>query len=319
MTRPTPHPATRIATVDVGSNTVLLLVADVARDGSVTPVYEEDRFARLGEGVDRTGRLSDAAMERAMTALRAYREKADALGAEAVVIGATSASRDAANTPELARRVRDELGLDYRVIAGETEAELSFRGAASAFPQFPAVAVLDVGGGSAEIVRGTASGMDARRSLNVGAVRLTERCFAEDGVRAPVPTPDQIAHAASTVDAALDALDFDLSAGGRPLPLLGASGTARTLGILAGAADPLAFIPAAELRAWRDRLLALTPADTLALSPGVMAGREDVFAAGVLVVERVVGRFGLAGLWPSPRGLRHGLALQWATGKGRGR
>ena len=302
----------RIATVDVGSNTVLLLVADVGPDGSVTPVYEEDRFARLGEGVDRTGRLADAAMERAMTALRAYRHKADALGAETVVIGATSASRDAANTPDLARRAHEELGLDYRVIAGEEEARLSFVGAASAFPQFGAVAVLDVGGGSAEVVRGTQAEMEARRSLDVGAVRLTERCFVEDGARLPVPSAAQVAAAVQTVDAALDALDFDLSAGGAPLPLLGASGTVRTLGILAGGADPLAFVPAAALRAWRDRLLALTPDETLELHPDVMAGRQDVFAAGVLIVERVVARFGLAGVWPSPRGLRHGLALDWA-------
>ena len=302
----------RIATVDVGSNTVLLLVADVGPDGSVTPVYEEDRFARLGEGVDRTGRLSDAPMERAMTALRVYREQADALGAEAVVIGATSASRDAANTPDLARRAHHELGLEYRVISGDEEARLSFLGAASAFPQFAAVAVLDVGGGSAEVVRGTTDRMEARRSLDVGAVRLTERCFVEDGARPPVPSASQVDAAVRTVDAALAALDFDLSRDGEPLPLLGASGTVRTLGTLAAAADPLAFVAAADLRAWRDRLLALTPEETLALNPDVMAGRQDVFAAGVLIVERVVERFGLVGVWPSPRGLRHGLALDWA-------
>ena len=290
----------RIATIDVGSNTVLLLVADVHPGGTVTPVYEEDRFARLGEGVDRTGRLSGAAMERAMTALRAYREQADRLGAEQVVIGATSASRDAANTPDLARRVQDELGLHYEVISGETEAALSFLGAASAFPQFPAVAVLDVGGGSAEIVRGTRAGMDARRSLNVGAVRLTERCFTSNGRRHSVPAADQIASAEQTADAALEALGFDLSDEGAPLPLLGASGTARVLGRLAGAGDPLAFISAADLRAWRERLLRLTPAETLALNPDVLAGREDVFAAGVLIVERVVERFEAGGHLAEP-------------------
>jgi exopolyphosphatase/guanosine-5'-triphosphate,3'-diphosphate pyrophosphatase len=177
--------------------------------------------------------------------------------------------------------------------------------------------VLDVGGGSAEIVRGTPAGMEARRSLDVGAVRLTERCFSPGGTRLPIPSAEQVADAERTVDAALDALDFDLSAEGRPLPLLGASGTARVLGYLASPSDPLAFIPAADLRTWRDRLLGLTPAETLALNPDVLAGREDVFAAGVLIVERVLERFGLEGMWPSPRGLRHGLALDWARRRGR--
>lgn len=298
----------RIATVDIGTNTALLLVADVA-GGTVTPVYEEDRYVRLGQGVDARRRLAPEAVERVLAALRAYKQKAADLGATDFVIGATSASRDARNLDALASRVRDELGVEYGLLSGEEEAIWSFRGACSAYPDLSAACVLDIGGGSTEIVAGPAdpstgsgqAGEPERVSVDVGSVRLTERCFPS-----LPPTDEMIADAERTVAAAFDGLGFDAS-----LPLLGASGTTSALGRLAHPTTPDAPISAATVRAWRDRLLALSAAGVLALNPAVLDGRADVYAAGVLILDLFMDRFGFDAVRPSPRGLRHGLALRW--------
>ncbi len=291
---------TRIATVDVGTNTALLLVADVGRR-RLEIVREADRYVRLGQGVDANRRLAPEAIARVVAALADYKAIADELGAETVVIGATSASRDAQNLGDLTAQVA-ALGLDYRVISGEEEALWSFRAACSAYPDLDAACVIDIGGGSTEVVAGRAAAAEPQRtSVDIGSVRLTERCFP-----ALPPSLDAIASAEALVTEAFDGLNVDAS-----LPLVGSSGTVRVLGALAQAKDPTAPVSAGTVRAWRDRLLGLSAAEVLALDPEVLAGRADVYAAGVLILHAFVQRFGFAAVRPSPRGLRHGLALRW--------
>lgn len=290
----------RIATVDIGTNTALLLVADVS-EGAMTPVYEEDRYVRLGQDVDARRRLAPEAVERVLAALRAYKRKADELGATDFVIGATSASRDARNLGGLASRVRDELGVEYGLLSGDEEAIWSFRGACSAYPDLSAACVLDIGGGSTEIVAGPTGGEPERVSVDVGSVRLTERCFPT-----LPPSDEMAADAERTVADAFDGLRYDAS-----LPLLGASGTTSALGRLANPITPDAPISAATVRAWRDRLLGLSAEDVLALNPAVLDGRADVYAAGVLILAAFMDRVGFDAVRPSPRGLRHGLVLRW--------
>ncbi|MEL7169152.1 MAG: Ppx/GppA phosphatase family protein [Bacteroidota bacterium] len=296
----------RVATIDIGTNTCLLLIADVTPDGALRVVYEEDRFTRLGQGVDGSKNLHPDAIERVMTALVAYKQQADTHGAEAVVIGATSASRDAANRHVLVDRARDELGLDYRVIAGEQEARLSFLGALSAFPDLDRAVVLDIGGGSTELITGSRAKdgieIEHRVSLDVGAVRLTERCF-----ETIPPSAYHVVTARRTVTDALGAIPLD----GR-LPLLGASGTTRALAKLIHPDNPWQDVPATDVHAWSERLLTLAPDEVLALNPAAMEGRSDVFAAGVLILDLVCANGGFDAYRPSPRGLRYGLALDWA-------
>ncbi|MDX1420174.1 MAG: hypothetical protein R3181_09420, partial [Rubricoccaceae bacterium] len=148
----------RVAAIDVGTNTVLCLVADVEPGGRLSVVADEERFARLGEGVDATGRLTDAAMDRALDGLAASRATAARLGAERIVVGATSASREAANRDALAARVEATLGLRYRVLTGEEEARLTFRGTLALVPEVEEAVVLDIGGGSTEVGGGGAGG-----------------------------------------------------------------------------------------------------------------------------------------------------------------
>lgn len=291
----------RIATIDVGTNTCLLLVAEVGA-GRMVPVYHEGRFVRLGEGVDAERRLRPAAMERVLNALRAYKAKADELGATEVIIGATSASRDAANLPELQARVRHELGLEYRTLSGEEEAIWSFRGACSAYASLQAASVIDIGGGSTEVVSGPVTGPPPQQvSVDVGSVRLTERFFSS-----LPPSPEELAAAEAFTVEAFAAASPDPS-----LPLLGSSGTTRALAQLVRPEAPGRAIPAAVVRLWRQRLAALSAEEVLALNPTVLSGRADVFLAGVLILDVVLQRFGIASMHASPRGLRHGLALRW--------
>jgi len=297
----------RIAAIDVGTNTVLCLVADVHADGRLEVLADEERFARLGEGVDAAGRLTDAAMARALDRLAASKATAARWGAGRVVVGATSASRDARNVGVLAARVRERLGLDYRVLSGEEEALLTFRGALAMVPGITEACVLDVGGGSTEVVAGRRDAPPRFRvSLDVGSVRLTERFFT-----LLPPAAAAVREAEAAVDAALAAVP---EAAVRGLPLVEGGGTARVLAALAGVEGDAPAIPLATVRAWRDRLLGMAPEAVRALAPDLLTGREDVTAAALLVLERAMRRFGAEAFVASPGGLRHGLALEAASG-----
>lgn len=300
-----------LATIDVGSNTAKLFVGEV-RGGVLVPHYEERRYVRLGEGVDASGRVGEAALRRLIEALTAFRDAARARGAEHIHIGATSASRDASNRDEIIARVKTETGLDYRLLTGVEEAALSFHGALSAFPDVrEACTVVDIGGGSTELVGGTPGthAFDYRESIDVGSVRVTERCFS-----AQPPPRDELDRATALVHDVLGQTGIPADPG---RPLIGAAGTTGALARMhrdfvrwdemAGRAVTMTR---REVSMWRLRLSALTYDETLALNPRVMAGRADIFLAGTLVLEGVMDYLGVDTLYISPRGLRHGLALQ---------
>ncbi|MEZ4699619.1 MAG: exopolyphosphatase [Rhodothermales bacterium] len=308
--------ARRVATVDVGTNTALLLIAEPA-PGGMRVCATEDRFVRLGAGVDKNRMIQPEAMGRLRDALRAFRAIADEWSVADIVVAATSASRDARNGDELVRFVREETGLTYEIISGEEEALWSFNGALSGVPPRPGpVATLDIGGGSTERVLGqwdAGAGVwqvvDAT-SINVGSVRLTERFFPTQP-----PPAAAVAEAAAWVERELASADMAVPSDAL---LLGASGTTTSLALVeAGATawsdlpDPLPRIDLARIGSWRERLLAMTLDEVLALNPAVMRGRADVFPAGVLILETVLRRAGIASLRAAHRGLRHGLALRY--------
>ena len=303
-------PAGPLATIDVGTNTALLLVATV-RQGRLHILHEEERFVRLGEGVDASGCITAAALGRLVAVLRDYRAKAEALGATQHWVAGTSASRDAENKDALIASVRRETGLEYKILTGEEEAVLSFAGVTSALEGHSTpCAVIDIGGGSTEVIVGRPGGSVVRRySLDVGAVRLTERFF-----RSAPPAPGEVEKAEAFVVGLLDALEVKLDAG---MPLIGAAGTVTGLarvrdGRPRTVSHDAAPLTAAQVRSWRHRLLRLSTAEVTALNPSVMRGRADVFPAGVLILDAVLQRYGLPACGVSARGLRHGLALHVA-------
>lgn len=174
----------RIAVADLGTNSTRLLVADVSPDGRLTQLERHTTVTRLGEGVDGSGRLAPQAMERVYAALARYAEIADAADATRRIAVATSAVRETENGPELAARVRDEIGFDIRTIDGEEEARLTFLGATAGREPTTETLVIDIGGGSTELVLGRPGASPSFHvSTRLGSVRQTERHIAHDPPR----------------------------------------------------------------------------------------------------------------------------------------
>jgi exopolyphosphatase/guanosine-5'-triphosphate,3'-diphosphate pyrophosphatase len=186
----------RVAVVDIGTNSTRLLIADVdQQSGELQELSRRSRVTRLGEGVDSNGSLSEAAVERVFATLAEYRAEIDARESEANLAVLTSAVRDAANGGEFAARVREDYGLDARVLSGDEEAQLTFLGAMSGRPEPEApTVVIDIGGGSTEFVVGRGHEAGFHVSLPVGVVRMSERHIHTDP-----PAPEELQELAEEV------------------------------------------------------------------------------------------------------------------------
>ena len=283
---------TRVAAIDCGTNSIRLLVADVDLDaGTLTDVVRRMEVVRLGQGVDRTGRIAPEAMERTLEACGRYAAEARDLGAGPVRFVATSASRDAENRQEFVDGVREAFGVEPEVVSGQEEASLAFRGATGVLAgRFPGpFLVVDLGGGSTELVLGTTSPV-ASFSMDVGCVRMSERHLAGDP-----PTAAEVAAASRDIEAALDVAGRTVPFG-RAATLVGLAGTVTT--VTAHALDLDEYDPeqidGSELPVDRvlgscRTLLGMTRKRRAAL-PFMHPGRVDVIGAGALVWSGVVSR-----------------------------
>lgn len=307
--------AMQIATIDVGTSTAKLLIAEVDSESVVRSLYEEQRFVRIGAGVDATGRVGDAAMRRLRDALLAYQAISKEYGVSHIIVGATSASRDAENKIEIVEYVNRETGLEYEILSGEDEAKWSFAGTISTLDDLDTTCtVIDIGGGSTEFIVGdTAGNITFRRSLNVGSVRLTERFFS--GLP---PRGLEIERAEALIIRLLEESGVLLDS---TMPFVVAGGSLEALALLHGGAPSFRELSGSnlslqvhEVQRWRERVLMSTYDEVLAFDPIVMQGRADVFPAGVLILYTVMQRFGFSVCRVSFRGLRYGLALRFIGG-----
>lgn len=308
---------TRVAAVDCGTHTIRLLVADVATTAGGPRLVDLARrmeIVRLGQGVDRTGRLSPAAIERTRVVLARYAEQITELGAERVRMVATSASRDAENVDEFVDMVRRTLGVPPEVISGETEARLSFLGAVADLPErLPGpYLVVDIGGGSTEFVVGERIAGDTRVlgavSVDIGCVRMTERYLRSDP-----PTADEVAEATDVTTRAVDgALSTVAARDARTF--VGLAGSVTTVAGIALGLDSYrpelihhAQVRYAEVAKVTDGLLAASRSARLRW-PVVHTERADVIGAGALILRTIQQRAGFEQVVASEHDILDGIA-----------
>ena len=300
---------TRVAAVDVGTNSVRLLVGEPDHDGGLRILDRQMTITRLGAGVDARGRLDDTALERTLACISDYAERWAQLDASRVRITATSAVRDAADRDRFFDGVRRRAGVDAEVLSGEQEARTAFLGATVGVDDPRPYLVLDIGGGSTELILGS-TGPEAMTSRQLGCVRLTERCLHDDP-----PTSEQLTAAVEVIDAEITAAD-EVMTPGSAATLIGVAGTVTTVGALwldlpAYLPDRIhgTRVPAAGVHEITQRLAAMTSRQRAALGP-MAPGREDVIVAGALILDRVVERYGFDSVVVSESDILDGLALQ---------
>ncbi|MCT4356521.1 Ppx/GppA family phosphatase [Streptomyces sp. Je 1-79] len=303
---------TRVAGIDCGTNSIRLLVADVHPEtGELIELDRRMTIVRLGQDVDRTGRLAPEALERTFAACRDYAAVIRELGAERLRFVATSASRDAENREEFVRGVLDILGVEPEVITGDQEAEFSFTGATGELPGAQTYLVVDIGGGSTEFVVGDRH-VEAARSVDIGCVRLTER-----HVRSDPPAAEEVAAIRADIRAALDLAEETVpirEAG----TLVGLAGSVTTVAAIALGLQEYdsekihhSRVPYEKVAEIVDSLVASTHAERAAISV-MHPGRVDVIVSGALVLLEIMERTGAREVVVSEHDILDGIALSVA-------
>jgi exopolyphosphatase/guanosine-5'-triphosphate,3'-diphosphate pyrophosphatase len=306
----------RIGALDVGTNTVLMLVAETTADGGARRVIDLARITRLGQGVDHNHRLDPAAALRTLDTIAEFVERARAAGAEKIVTAGTATLRDAADGESLIRRVRERTGVELEIVSGETEAWLSYLAVVRGLRLDPSqqLLIIDIGGGSTEFIRaggsateviGTGSGAKLQMaSLQIGSVRLTERITHHDP-----PTTREAADLRLAIDGELTGLGWKFEAD----LLVGIAGTVTTVCAIAlemETYDPDRVHGYRLSREEVERVLALLgsmPLDERRKLKGLDPARADVIFAGTAILERVMSEANVSSVTVSDQGVRWGL------------
>lgn len=312
----------RVAAVDCGTNSIRLLIAEVGADKHLTDVHREMRIVRLGQGVDATGELHPEAIERTRVALHDYVDRMVDAGVTRVRMVATSATRDAGNRDDFFAMAATELGrvvpgAQAEVITGDEEARLSFAGAVDELSsaEGPFV-VVDLGGGSTEVVLGDSAGVESAYSADIGCVRITERCLHGNP-----PTPEEVASARFFASQRL-AQAFGVVPVERARTWVGVAGTMTTLAAVAldlpeydSEKVHLTRMSLEQVRAVCNRLIAMNHDERAALGP-MHPGRVDVIGGGAVIAEvladELARRAGIAELIVSEHDILDGIAASVA-------
>lgn len=304
----------RKAIIDIGSNSIKFFVGELAADGTIQTVIDTNDIARLGEGLDKTGKISPEAMERNVASVAAFQKRAAEAGAEQIVAVGTMALRTATNSSEFVSKVQQACGVEVKIIPGEEEARLSYLAVLSGLPlQDGELVVFDTGGGSTEFIFGEGSKVRKRFSVNLGAVRITENYLCSDPVTAV------------EVEAAKAQIDKEFAEAGvtgRPVQVVGMGGTVTSMGAVKHKMvkyDPTIIqgssLTVADIRAQIDDYSTRTIEQRRSI-PGLQPKRADVILAGACILDVILERLGAKELTISDRGLRHGLAFDLFKGNG---
>ena len=306
----------KLTAIDIGTNTILMLIVDLTSDERIKILRDEVAFPRLGKGVDRNRMVSSATIDRVLQVLKDYKMISDELGSEKIVACGTSALRDSHNRQEVVQRIREECGIDVEVLSGDEEARWTFEGAVAGFRSpTERFAVIDIGGGSTEVIFGRKGQVERRKSLNLGCVRLTERFLQ----RAP-PTQEALQEAATFARRSLLGLGKVESEGS---VLVGVAGTVTTLAALD------LELPEFDSRKLEGHLLLSErvekiftelqrqTTEEIRSSPLIPSGRADVLLAGALILIEFMTLYAFDRITVSTQGLRYGLILRELLRSGR--
>jgi exopolyphosphatase / guanosine-5'-triphosphate,3'-diphosphate pyrophosphatase len=304
----------RLAGVDIGTLTCRLLIADLPPSGKLIEVTSARRILRLGEGVDQTKRLSIDAIDRVLQCLKEWRALIDTSHVDAVAAVATSAVRDAANREEFLDRVKREAGFEVELISGEEEARRTMLGIRSGLPDgVTDVLALDIGGGSTEFILDCPGQPPSVRSIDIGVVRLWERLLHHDP-----PTDGEVQQAREWVAKETKTTFSELGS----YQTATFVGTAGTITSLAAMAQKLPTYEPARIHNYRlqletiqqleHTLLSRKKADRAGLS-GLEKGREEVIAAGAIIIRTIMETLGIPSVLVSDLGLREGVLIDLAT------
>lgn len=310
MTAPEPPAHPRLAAIDVGTNTIRLTVAEVQDDDTYRILDEEREMVRLGENLDRTGRLSEAAIQRALTAIGKMKAIADGFKISGVRAIATSAVREAANGRSFIREVSRQHKVRIDVISGEEEAQLAFRTAARHFDfQGRSTAVVDIGGGSVEVILSAGTAIDHVYSLPLGAVRVTDRLMRSDPLR-----PKHWKQMKDEIDRGIKSILRQPHH--RAEIMIGSGGTFTALAHMSkfqregrhGSVQGYVLTPAEIIHLLRR--LRETPLEGRRQISGLSPDRADIIVAGAAVISRLVRGLGSQQIMVNERGIRDGLLLR---------
>ncbi len=310
----------KIAAIDIGTNTCLLLVAEIDDAGNIETLHEEQRLPRLGRAVDREHRIDPGSFANISSILIEYKAIALQFGALHIAACTTSAVRDASNQKEFLAEMERSAGIAIDVLAGEEEALLTYKGTLGGLPVGAYnVMVIDIGGGSTELsyaIPGTHNGSTklTRFSFQLGAVRLTERFFRH--------SPPESAEIESARSLILEELAPVRNPGFEQFTMVGVAGTVTTLACLDqelpcfDAARVRAYVmPYSRVARWLHRLSALTAEQIESLSSSA-SGRADVLTAGTLILHEIMSLYRISSVMASDRGLRYGLVVrEWERRK----
>lgn len=302
----------RVASIDIGSNTILLLIAEISKSGSLKPLLDEQSFARIGKDVFTTGLIDSEALGRARPILERYKARIQELTVDSILVTGTSPFREAVNGAEFAEQISSEFGFSIDVLSGEEEARLTYVGAISGVQPRDLggeFCVIDIGGGSTEISIGDRMKIHTTMSLPVGAVRITQSFLTNSEGQESVGWRS-----------AVENIDFNLDAVALPeiSSCIGVAGTITTLACL------FRRLPTFEIEKIDGTVLekstvydlltylAGRSAEELRTIPCISRGREDIIVGGALILSRFLERTKTNQITASVRGLRYGTALRAA-------
>jgi len=299
----------RIASIDIGTNTILLLIVDINQDGIIKVLHDEQVIARLGKGVDENRIINQETFARAKDFLAHYKEVCNAFSVEQITAVGTSALRDARNNQEFIQYIKESIGIAIEIFSGDEEAMWTYRGGISdVIGRSEQFSVIDIGGGSTEIITGNSVGIQSKISLDIGSVRITERILKNS-------PPDN--------SALIEAHEFILSTFSaeqiqtiRSQYTIGVAGTLTTLAALHQQLPNYIqekvngyILTLNDIRSMfvllKDKSL-----EQIAAFPQISAGRADIILAGIMILMGLMEKSGLEQITVSDRGLRYGIILK---------